>query len=147
VWKTSSRVYFAREKKWGIKLGGVIWEFCSAESESTRSPIPSQGVFQLGSPNPIASPPSRAPRRRPLPPSLSPPGPPPAAPRSTSADAAPILSVSVGAEWGIGLVCCLLMLVVSSPTSLGWIRFFRSVSGGLVAPCQTQAPLRLRQSS
>ena len=138
---------FREGKKMGHKVGGSYLGilFRRIRVHSLSHPLP--GGFQLGSPNPIASPTSRAPRRRPLPPSLSPPGPPPAAPRSTSADAAPILSVSVGAEWGIGLVCCLLMLVVSSPTSLGWIRFFRSVSGGLVAPCQTQAPLRLRQTS
>ena len=27
------------------KLGELSWEFCSAESESTHSPIPSQGAF------------------------------------------------------------------------------------------------------
>lgn len=44
-------------------------------------------------------------------------------------------SRSSGARYQIGLVCCFLMLVVSIPSSLGWILpsfFFPVLSGGLV---------------
>ena len=110
------------------KLGELSWEFCSAESESTHSPIPSQGAFN-------SAPQTPSPRRRAelhvggLYLLLSP----PAAPRSTSADAARS-SLSQSKQSG-GSDCfagCLLMLVVSSLRPLGWIRFFRSISGSLV---------------
>jgi len=122
-------VYISRGKKMGHKVGGELFGNSVPQNPSPLAlPSPPRGSFN----SPTQTP---SPRRRAelhvggLYLLLSP----PAAPRSTSADAArSSLSQSKqsgGSDWFAG---CLLMLVVSSLRPLGWIRFFRSISGSPV---------------